>query len=54
MAVGGVGVAGVPEGFDEGGEGGMGTALEVEHASPPAENHLTLGGCGRRLKLMRL
>jgi len=29
----GVGIAGVPEGFDEGGECGMGAALEVEHAS---------------------
>ena len=33
VAVGGVGVAGVPEGLDEGCEGGMGGALEVEHAS---------------------
>jgi hypothetical protein len=29
----GGGVAGVPEGFDEGREGGVGAALEVEHAS---------------------
>ena len=33
MVVGGVGVAGVPEGLDEGCEGGMRAALEVEHAS---------------------
>jgi hypothetical protein len=33
VAVGGQGVAGVPEGLDEGGEGGMGVALEIEHAS---------------------
>jgi hypothetical protein len=33
VAVGGVGVAGVPVGLDEWGEGGMGAALEVEHAS---------------------
>jgi hypothetical protein len=33
----GLRVAGVPEGFDEGGEGGMGTALEVEHASTSGE-----------------
>ena len=32
-AVRGLRVAGVPEGFDEGGEGGMGAALEIEHAS---------------------
>jgi hypothetical protein len=31
--VGGGGVAGVPEGFYEGSERGMGAALEVEHAS---------------------
>jgi hypothetical protein len=29
----GGGIAGVPEGFDVRGEGGMGAALEVEHAS---------------------
>jgi hypothetical protein len=29
----GLGVAGVPEGLDEGGEGGMGATLEVDHAS---------------------
>jgi hypothetical protein len=29
----GFGIAGVPEGFDEGGQGGVGTALEIEHAS---------------------
>ena len=29
----GGGVAGVPEGLDEGGEGGMRVALEIEHAS---------------------
>ena len=33
VAVGGVGVAGVPEGLDEGCEGGMRAALEIEHAS---------------------
>ena len=31
VAVVGIGVAGIPEGFDEGGETGIGTALEVEH-----------------------
>jgi hypothetical protein len=29
----GCGVEGVPEGFDEGSEGGVWAALEVEHAS---------------------
>ena len=33
VAVRGSGVAGVPEGFDVRGEGWMGKALEVEHAS---------------------
>jgi hypothetical protein len=33
VAVGGLRVAGVPEGFDERGESGMGAALEIEHAS---------------------
>jgi hypothetical protein len=31
--VSGFGVAGVPERFDEGGQGWMGAALEIEHAS---------------------
>jgi hypothetical protein len=31
--VGGLRVAGVPEGFNEGGKGWMGAALEIEHAS---------------------
>ena len=43
VAVGGVGVAGVPEGLDEGCEGGMRAALEVEHASPWWRGHLTVG-----------
>ena len=33
VAMRGPGVAGVPEGLDEGSEGGMGAALEIEHAS---------------------
>jgi hypothetical protein len=33
VTVDGVRVAGVPEGFDEGAEGGMGEVLEIEHAS---------------------
>ena len=38
VAVGGVRVADVPEGFDEGCEGGMGNVLKVKHAS--------VSGCG--------
>ncbi len=34
VAVGGVGVASVPEGFDERREGGMRVVLEIEHRSP--------------------
>jgi hypothetical protein len=44
--VGGVWVAGVPEGLDEGCEGGMGTALEIEHASPPADHTDITADCG--------
>ena len=33
VAVDGVGVANVPQGFDEGCEDGMGVVLEIEHAS---------------------
>ena len=43
VVVDGVGVAGVPEGLDEWGEGGMRAALEVEHASPWWRGHLTVG-----------
>ncbi len=54
VAVGGCGVAGVPEGFDEGGEGEVGAALEVGACiNLPAKDHLTLrravdGVWGRR------
>ena len=54
VAVGGVGVAGVPEGLDEGGEGGMGAALEVEHASTSGWGTSEKTGCGRASLLMRL
>lgn len=33
VAVSGCGVASIPEGFDEGGQGGVRAALEIEHAS---------------------
>ncbi len=33
VAVGGLGVAGIPEGLDEGGKGGVGASLDVEHGS---------------------
>lgn len=48
VAVSGLGVAGVPEGFDKGGESGMGAALEEEHASTslfePSDNYSGLRG----------
>ena len=36
-------VAAIPEGFDEGCEGGMRGALEIEHASPWWGGHLRVG-----------
>ena len=47
------GVAGVPEGLDEGGEGGMGAALEIEHASTSDRAHLNKSAQMARY-LMRL
>jgi hypothetical protein len=50
VAVCGFGVTGVPKGFDEGGEGGVGAALEVEHASTSCEEPSDIradGGPGR-------
>jgi hypothetical protein len=43
--VGGGGVPGVPEGFDEGSEGGMRKALEIEHASASCGKHLSMSVC---------
>ena len=49
VAVGRSGVAGVPEGFDVGGEGGVRGALEVEHASTSCwgPSHIRRGLWGR-------
>ena len=51
VGVEGVGVAGVPEGLDEGCERGMGAVLEVEHGVACGARHPMVGADGAMLRL---